>query len=99
MDGELVTPVIPPATPQGVIPADLLEQNLPQPAAKMFSAIRAEPGITVIGLASVLGMQPRGGHWNSGMATLRRNGLIVESSDHLSVTPALLSPTERNIDA
>ena len=77
-----------PEKPAGVIPADLLEQNLPQPAAKMFAAIRQRPGITAIGLASVLGMQPRGGHWNNGMAILRRNDLIVEG-DGLRIAPAL----------
>lgn len=75
----LVILTSPPKTPVGAIPADLLEQNLPQPAAKMFAAIRQRPGITVVGLASVLQMQPRGGHWNNGMAILRRNDLIVES--------------------
>lgn len=90
MDGDLVTLTDPPSAPDGVIPADLLEQNLPQPAAKMFATIRAKPGITVIGLASVLGMQPRGGHWNSGMSTLRRNGLIIEAGDKLTIPNTLL---------
>lgn len=90
MDGELVTPTNPPETPEGVIPADLLEQNLPQPAAKMFATIRARPEITAVGLASVLQMQPRGGHWNTGMSTLRRNGLIDESDDRLTIKPELL---------
>lgn len=88
MDGDLVTPTDPPATPEGAIPADLLEQNLPQPAAKMFATIRQKPGITIIGLASVLGVQPRGGHWNTGMSTLRRNGLIDEGNG-LRIKPDL----------
>lgn len=96
MDGDIVTPANPPATPEGAIPADLLEQNLPQPAAKMFTAIRAQPGITVIGLASVLQMQPRGGHWNTGMSTLRRNGLIVESGGRLSIPATLLGSAPRS---
>ncbi len=78
MEGDLVVPANPPATAMGAIPADLLEANLPQPAAKMFSAIRAAPGIAIADLASRLGMQPRGGHWNNGMAILRRNGLITD---------------------
>jgi hypothetical protein len=90
MDGELVTPTDPPAAPAGAIPADLLEQNLPQPAAKMFATIRAKPGITTIGLASVLQMQPRGGHWNTGMSTLRRSGLIIENEDGLHIPETLL---------
>ena len=88
-DGGLVTPTNPPTTPDGAIPADLLEQNLPQPAAKMFATIRQKPGITIIGLAGVLGMQPRGGHWNTGMSTLRRNGLIVENGDRLTIAAEL----------
>lgn len=83
-EGGLVVLCHPPETPGGVIPADLLEQNLPQPAAKMFASIRQRPGITTIDLAEVLQMQPRGGHWNNGMAILRRNGLIAEG-DGLSI--------------
>jgi len=89
MDGELVTPTNPPGAPDGAIPADLLEQNLPQPAAKMFAAIRSRPGITAIGLATVLGVQPRGGHWNTGISTLRRNGLIREDGDKLFISTGL----------
>lgn len=89
MDGDLVTPTEPPASPAGTIPADLLEQNLPQPAAKMFATIRAKPGITAIGLATVLGVQPRGGHWNTGMSTLRRNGLIREEAGKLFIATGL----------
>lgn len=90
MDGDLVVPTSPPATPDGMIPADLLEQNLPQPAAKMFAAIRQRPGITIVGLASVLEMQPRGGHWNTGMSILRKNGLVDERGDALSIPAELL---------
>jgi len=84
----LVVLVDPPSTPADVVPATLLEARLPQPAAKMFAAIRQRPGITVVGLASVLGMQPRGGHWNSGMSVLRTNGLITED-DGLRIDPDL----------
>lgn len=87
-EGGLVVLADPPSIPAGIIPADLLEQNLPQPAAKMFAAIRQRPGVTPIGLASVLGMQPRGGHWNNGMAILRRNDLITES-DGLRIAAGL----------
>lgn len=90
MEGDLVVPTSPPATSEGSIPADLLEQNLPQPAAKMFAAIRQRPGITIVGLASVLEMQPRGGHWNTGMSILRKNGLVDEHGDALSIPTELL---------
>jgi hypothetical protein len=77
-DGNLVVPTNPPARPSGVAPADLLEQHLPQPAQKMFVAIRRTPGMSIVDLALALGMQPRGGHWNTGMSLLRKNGLIVD---------------------
>lgn len=89
MDGDLVTPTAPPANLEGLSPADLLERNLPQPAGKMFATIRQRPGITPIGLAGVLTMQPRGGHWNTGMAMLRNNGLIVQAGEALSIHPSL----------
>lgn len=89
-DGDLVTPTNPPQTPEGAIPADLLERNLPQPAAKMFTVIRQQPGISVASLGARLDMQTRGGHWNTGMSTLRRNGLINENGDALYVRGELL---------
>jgi hypothetical protein len=89
-EGDLAFPMGPPQQTAGAIPADLLEQNLPQPAAKMFAAIRQRPGITPVGLASVLQMQPRGGHWNTGMSTLRKSGLIEEHGDALSIPATLL---------
>jgi hypothetical protein len=67
-------------------PADVFAAALPQPARKMFETIRERPGITLTGLASVLQMQPRGGHWNNGLATLRRNGLLREDGEALSIT-------------
>jgi hypothetical protein len=88
-EGGLVVPTNPPLTPDGVIPADLLEANLPQPAQKMFAAIRHHPGVTIIGLASVLQMQPRGGHWNHGMSILRSNGLIEDRSGALFIAHSL----------
>ena len=94
-EGALVVPTNPPTAPDGVIPADLLEEHLPQPAQKMFAAIRQHPGVTIIGLASVLQMQPRGGHWNTGMSVLRTNGLIEDRAGSLFVTPSLLSEHEQ----
>jgi len=93
-EGNLVVPTNPAAAPDGIVPADLLEEHLPQPAAKMFSAIRKRPGITIVGLASVLQMQPRGGHWNHGMSVLKTNGLIEDWGGSLFITPSLLSERE-----
>jgi hypothetical protein len=94
-EGALVVPTNPPTVPDGVIPADLLEEHLPKPAQKMFATIRQHPGVTIIGLASVLQMQPRGGHWNTGMSVLRTNGLIEDRAGSLFVTPSLLSEHEQ----
>lgn len=88
-EGDLVLPTNPPAQPAGVIPADLLEQNLPQPAQKMFATIRQRQGMSIDQLAAALDMQPRGGHWNTGMSTLRRNGLILDVSGSLRLAPGL----------
>lgn len=88
-DGGLVTLLSPPTVGEATCPADLLEQNLPQPAAKMFAAIRDQPGMSPEQLAAVLEMQPRGGHWNTGMSTLRKNGLIEDNAG-MNVKPELL---------
>lgn len=72
------------------IPADVLEQVLPNPARQMFAAIRASPGVMdVLGLGNHLGLQPRGGHWNTGMHILRSNDLIREHGGVLSINPEL----------
>lgn len=88
-EGSLVIPCMPPESPQGAIPADLLEQNLPQPAAKMFSTIRQNPGIEIGQLADALGMKPRGGHWNTGMALLKRNGFIHDNGGGMYISKDL----------
>lgn len=85
----LVVVANPPTVSEGTVPADLLEKNLPQPAAKMFAAIRNRPGISVEQLAQHLGMQPRGGHWNTGMSTLKRNGLVQDVGAGLEIVPSL----------
>lgn len=79
-DGDLVVPCNPPETPAGVIPADLLEQNLPTSSAEAFKIIRRQPGISIEDLAANLGVVPRGGSWNTRMAILRRNNLITETN-------------------
>lgn len=76
----LVVLVTPPKNPERELAADLLEQNLPQPASKMFVLIRRQPGINKSDMALSLGMQPHGGHWNTGMSILRKNGLITEET-------------------
>jgi hypothetical protein len=39
-------------------------------------AVRGEKYMDAAELAAVLGKKPSGGHWNSGVAVLRNNGLI-----------------------
>ncbi len=85
----LVVPTNPPSVPVGDCPADALEVNLPQPARKMFVEIRKNPGLSLHELASALNMQPRGGHWNSGMSVLKNNQLIT-SNNGLRVSDDLL---------
>ncbi|OCX12637.1 MULTISPECIES: ATP-binding protein [Phyllobacteriaceae] len=78
-EGDLVVPTNPPAAPEGLAPADLLEQNLPTPSADAFKIIRRTPGISIDALAHQLGVVPRGGSWNTRMSILRKNSLISEA--------------------
>ena len=78
-NGDLVIPTNPPPAPEGVTPADLLEQNLPTASADAFKIIRRAPGISIEQLAAQLGVLPRGGSWNTRMSILRKNGLINEA--------------------
>jgi hypothetical protein len=52
--------------------------RLPSPAPEMLRtlAARGERYMDVDELAAALGIKPSGGHWNSGIAVLRNNGLI-----------------------
>jgi hypothetical protein len=53
-------------------------ERLPSPAPEMLRtlAARGELYMDAEELAAVLGKKPSGGHWNSGIAVLRNNGLI-----------------------
>jgi hypothetical protein len=52
--------------------------RLPSPAPEILRALAAqgERYLEVDKLAAMLGKKPSGGHWNSGIAVLRNNGLI-----------------------
>jgi hypothetical protein len=68
-------------------PADLSAlflEALSEPARKMYRSLLDCPASTDE-LGRRLAMQPRGGHWNSGLATLRRNSLIKDSRTLLEV--------------
>jgi hypothetical protein len=57
---------------------DLWCARLPAPAPEMLRTLVAQGGRYVDAgeLAAALGKKPTGGHWNSGIAVLRNNGLI-----------------------
>ena len=52
--------------------------RLPAPAPEMLRTLAAqgERYMDADELAAMLGKKPSGGHWNSGIAVLRNNGLI-----------------------
>lgn len=69
---------------------DIYAEVLPEPAKKFFAAIRRHPhGVTPHALAESLGMKAHGGHWNTGVSTLRRNGLITDIDGLMLVSPAI----------
>jgi hypothetical protein len=57
----------------------LWKSVLSNPAPRMIDALETSP-LGPDGLAERLGVQPRGGNWNNGLAQLRRNGVaeIIE---------------------
>lgn len=59
----------------------LWSARLPSPAPEMLRALAAagDRYTDVAQLAAALGKKPTGGHWNSGVAILRNNGLIEVS--------------------
>ena len=68
-----------PASPS--TPAERLDlwcSQLPAPAPEMLRTLVAQGGryMDAGELAAALGKKPTGGHWNSGIAVLRNNGLI-----------------------
>jgi uncharacterized protein len=53
-------------------------ERLPSPAPEMLRslAVQGERYTEIADLAVALGKKPTGGHWNSGLALLRNNGLV-----------------------
>jgi uncharacterized protein len=70
---------------------DLWKSILPAPAPKMMDAMRlwSSPN-TKDRLGCDIGAQPRGGNFNSGLAHLRRNGLLDEAGDGRMCLKAVL---------
>lgn len=78
-----------PSTPQERLA--LWCERLPSPAPEMLRALAAqgERYTEAADLAIALGKKPTGGHWNSGLALLRNNGLIEVSGKRLRASELL----------
>lgn len=65
--------------------------RLPSPAPEMLRALAARGAhfIDAAELSAVLGKKPTGGHWNSGIALLRNNGLIETNGRRFRVADLL----------
>ena len=80
--------------PQPSTPAERLAvwcSRLPSPAPEMLRALSARGAhfMDAEELAAVLGKKPTGGHWNSGIALLRNNGLIEANGRRFRVSELL----------
>ena len=62
--------------------------RLPSPAPEMLRALAAhgQRYTETVDLAAALGKKPTGGHWNSGLALLRNNGLVEVDGKRLRVS-------------
>ena len=62
-------------------------ERLPSPAPEMLRALAAQGGnyVEPADLAAMLGKKPTGGHWNSGLALLRNNGLVEVNGKRVRV--------------
>jgi SpoVK/Ycf46/Vps4 family AAA+-type ATPase len=64
--------------------ADLAQaylDGLPNPSNRMFEQLLKHGTLRTPALATAIGMKPTGGHWNSGLSTLARCGLIAKRGD------------------
>ena len=85
--GMTVAGAVPPAPSTPEERLALWCARLPSPAPEMLRALAAagERYTDTAELAAALAKKPTGGHWNSGIATLRNNGLIEVSGKRLRV--------------
>jgi hypothetical protein len=90
-DGLKAAGEVPPApsTPAGRLA--LWCDRLPSPAPEMLRTLAAlgDAYMDADELAAVLGKKPSGGHWNSGIAVLRNNGLIETDGRRYRTTSLL----------
>ncbi len=79
---------VPPAPSSIEERLDLWCSRLPSPAPDMLRtlAVRGDLYLDTEELASLLGKKPTGGHWNSGIALLRNNGLVELSGKQLRIS-------------
>lgn len=82
-----------PAAPS--TPAECLamwSSKLASPVPEMLAYLEKEypSRVTRDAMAAALGKQPRGGHWNGGIAALRNNGLIEESATGMRLAAFLM---------
>jgi hypothetical protein len=79
---------VPPAPSSAEERLALWCSRLPSPAPEMLRTLAAqgERYMETTELAGVLGKKATGGHWNSGVALLRNNGLVEVSGKRLRVT-------------
>ena len=79
---------VPPAPSSAEERLALWCSRLPSPAPEMLRTLAAQSGryVEPTELASALGKKATGGHWNSGIALLRNNGLVEVSGKLLRVS-------------
>lgn len=68
---------------------DMWVARLPRPAARVLRTLYEGGASTKADVAARLDVQPHGGSWNSAIATLRRNQLIVEEYGRIRLADVL----------
>ncbi len=88
---------------QPITGADLVElwaNRLKSPAGEMLHYLYGQAcsgrSSDRESMARALGKQPTGGHWNSGLAVLRKSGLIEDRAGRLSVATVFLEVDRRS---
>ena len=80
---------VPPAPSTSAERLSLWCDRLPSPAPEMLRVLagRGERYTEALDLAATVGKKPTGGHWNSGLALLRNNGLVEVDGKRLRASP------------
>jgi hypothetical protein len=83
-DGLKAAGEVPPAPSTAAERLTMWCDRLPSPAPEMLRTLAAqgERYMDADELAEMIGKKPTGGHWNSGIAVLRNNGLIETDGRH-----------------